>query len=228
MRVVAALLISLSLACCDRSRSNESEPSLPAVSLGLWPCESVWSGTSDLHYALALSETLAVQSAYRERPVAKTIVRPSFEAEWAVSVHPSAGGFEVIAVVLDASVWEHHAGTEKRPERTVSRALVSEDTGQLLASVWTSLMGEVRNDSPSRGLDGTSTTFMSFVPDRGGFLCAETWSPEETSLAARLAGVSEHLRQFALAEESERSRRESLIAAEARALLEALRDLQAR
>lgn len=228
MRVTAALLISLSLASCDRKHSVESKPSSPAVPLGLWPCESVWSGSSKLSYALALSETLAVQSAYREMPVAKAIVRPAFEPEWAVSVHPSAGGFEVIAVVLDASVWEHRSRAEKLPKKTIARAFVSEDTGQLLASVWTSLMGEARNDSPSRGVDGTSTTFMSFVPDRGGFLCAETWSPEETSLAARLGGISERLRQFALAEESERPERESLIAAEARALLEALRDLRAR
>lgn len=223
MRHARPLLVLLFIACHGAPCANEPTPT--PFPLALAPCRSVWAGAL-VEYENGLRTLLENESAYRERPVARAIVRPSHKPEWSVSVHPSAPGYEVIAVTLDRSYWETRK--EAHAERTgseitgraVHRVRVSEETGRLLARVWTTLLREVGNDDPQRlGLDGTTTTFLSLGPDDGNFLCAETWSPDGQSAAARLSTLSEGLLALARADDATRTQAEASVVEHARALL---------
>lgn len=198
-------------------------------------------------HELALSDLLLPTDLSRKCVM---VVRPSFEAEWAVYVSGDATGRKIVLRALRKPLSaEVVAQMPAKPPtvkfispggevdlKTVEVASkfvtqqaspVSEETAGVLELAWQKVLDRVRYSAEMQrmlaGADGTS--FHISQCGQGGCLSGRTWSPEKGSIASRLVEIAEEMRAYAQAGGAG-GRGEASLRSKTKALADALLDYE--
>lgn len=151
----------------------------------------------------------------------RVVFRPSFQPEWAVSVHAveedakrgaSHQGFQITLTEAESSLYfslpsnREGKGKKPRPVRVVRRDVdIPKDLAVAVQRAWAAVLRQTRYpDKWYGGCDGEFLEFSVFV--RGlGVLQGQTWSPQKGLPAALMkAGVS--LADYCRATETQRQK----------------------
>jgi hypothetical protein len=101
---------------------------------------------------------------------------------------------------------------------------LTSDTADVLVQAWWGMLGRVRYaDGGFSGRDGTTYFLSQWMP--GAIRSGWTWSPERGTRTAAIVQLAEGMRDLARAPTEARGELERTLAADARALLERLREL---
>jgi len=212
----------------------------------LVPSEGLFAWQAPEPYDLAIREALVGEHDYRK---CQMLAVPSFEPEWAVYlVRDEATSPQIVAKRLRQQLWSEMmdflsaSGTKDgydigpvaqaaalatlRADVDRATAAVSVDTADALEQVWHEMLGRVRYaNERTCGRDGT-TYHVSHWGQRCGVRSGTTWSPDEGSRPAALVGLAEAMRDLALGAAADRCAKDLALAADARALLAQLKQLE--
>jgi len=221
----------------------------PEVHDDLVPCTGVFSWVeAPMPYFLAVRKALIGEHAYRKCQI---VAIPSFHREWGVYLLRDERATDptptVVLKRLKASLW--HEMSRELSENSIDRSIstrdeeqaaairrlsvevdqftvpVSEETADLLESVWEGMLDRVRYPQEKRsGNDGTTYYVAHFRP--GSYRSGETWSPEEGTRTAALVQIGNAMAALAEAAPPERHAREGDVVAAALSLKERLEGLR--
>jgi len=183
------------------------------------PCALLETSSADeLEWWERLTHVLTLDVAPYDcgAPIARLIVQPSFDPEWAVSVyHPADNECRVILVVAETNVSYANqevvhgiGGLSRHPAKvaaTADTAPISCDIADRVGLVWGSTLNRLVRPKAADPMlvDGTSYTATRFT-EHNGYVCGRVGSPPQGSPADRLNALGAALADYVRADKPNR------------------------
>ncbi len=140
-----------------------------------------------------------------EFPIARTIVCPSFEPEFAVSIetkkNKNGKGYDdskkyIILRTCNPSIWSSFQRNNDSSIVSTKEILIDSTFSQAVESLFKTALSKARFSlKPTSGLDGTNYYFITTIMFEGVH-CGYTWSPDSVSKMYGLCQISELLRDY--------------------------------
>jgi hypothetical protein len=138
-------------------------------------------------------------------PIARILVCPSFEPEFAVSIETKLdkNGKEydesktyLILRTCYPSIWNSYLNKDNSSIVSTKEILIDSVFSQVLESLFKSALSKARFSlEPTDGVDGTNYYFMSSI-EFEGVLCGYTWSPDSGTRMNELCEITVLLRNY--------------------------------
>jgi len=175
----------------------------------LEPEQSQFSGIFMPQYYGTVLE--AYSETYDKEFVARAIVFPSFQPEYAVAIKKQNEEFKVVHLQTKKQFWARIMEGKVEEEYEVDRC--EKEIDKVLAnkiiSIWEKMLlgtkyrNYLKEDNMLVGLDGTTYHFSMRLPHLPGrWMAGKTWSPQVESPTGLLVGISDGLVSYCSGENS--------------------------
>lgn len=137
------------------------------------------------------TEARVFKEAFAGDVVARAMVEPSFQSEFALGLIADHGGYKLILLEAKRQIWPH---TPPHPENLpVARCQirVPAGIGHRILEAWTLMLDRTVPTNQS-GLDGVINHFA--LRDGGRERAGQTWSPVESTNPGRLVAITDAMR----------------------------------
>lgn len=138
-------------------------------------------------------------------PIARILVCPSFEPEFAVSIETKLDKNRkeydesktyLILRTCYPSIWNSYLNKDNSSIVSTKEILIDSVFSQVLESLFKSALSKARFSlEPTDGVDGTNYYFMSSI-EFEGVLCGYTWSPDSGTRMNELCEITVLLRKY--------------------------------